>query len=243
MLGDNINCYLCTKEGHISKDCPDSTNKETNFPISTTTLLMPSQLKTPLDQSMNNKPRGAMKSLSQILNNNLPSKNILGYNNAKGPLSELISQITQKMVPEEEGTDSSLMEVEDSSDDMNTTLPTVQKSIKRKRKMSSSEKTDTKTVEEMIGPIKEVLDTSTNKYVINYSQFKSFMENAKGNPNVTELALSYTKDIPALSNMIKQMYPYFTDRKVKNRYDLNIFYGGKERKTTESLLQQACNAL
>lgn len=60
----------------------------------------------------------------------------------------------------------------------------------------------------MVTPVKELLEDNPSKYVINYNQLKNLMENAKGNPNVAELALSYTKDIQDLSTMIKQMYPY-----------------------------------
>lgn len=69
----------------------------------------------------------------------------------------------------------------------------------------------------MIAPVKEVLDTSPQKFIMNYMQFKSFMENVKGNPNVPEVAFAYTNDIQTLSNMIKTICTKLTDRRIKNR--------------------------
>lgn len=142
---------------------------------------------------------------------------MLSHNSPKRPLSETSSQNTQKVAPEEEATDSSLMDVEDSTDEMISSLPSARKLTKKKTKLRKIEEPDAITVEEMIAPLKELLEGNPSNYVLNYNQFKSLIENAKGNPNVTELALTYTTDIQALSDMIKQMYPHLTDRKIKNR--------------------------
>lgn len=69
LSGDNINCYLCKKEGHVAKDCPDSTNKEDNTAMDTSTLSTSTQRIVSQNQSSGFNTGAGMTRLSQILNN------------------------------------------------------------------------------------------------------------------------------------------------------------------------------
>lgn len=136
LSGDNINCYLCKKEGYLSKGCPDSTNKETENSINAPILSMPIQRATSRNQSPQLNCTSGITRLSQILNNDPQMETTLSYNSSKRPLSESSSQSTQKIVLEEDATDSSLMDVEDSTHEISPTLPLARKQIKKKTKMT-----------------------------------------------------------------------------------------------------------
>lgn len=66
-------------------------------------------------------------------------------------------------------------------------------------------------------PIKEVLQAKRDQYVLNYEQFKDFIAKAAGNKNIALLASIYTNDIAGLTKTLRELYPHFKERAIKNR--------------------------
>ena len=75
-------------------------------------------------------------------------------------------------------------------------------------------KDDTK---EKLETIRFLFDNNQNKYPLYYTQFLSFIENCFGSSNPKEIAYDYTHDIPALTSLLRKIYPHLQGFSIKNR--------------------------
>ena len=54
-------------------------------------------------------------------------------------------------------------------------------------------------------------------YIIKFEQYKELLTKAKGNPDIVQLAQSYTTDLTSLIKMLRETYPSLSNRSIKNR--------------------------
>ncbi|KAG5883981.1 hypothetical protein JTB14_007510 [Gonioctena quinquepunctata] len=66
-----------------------------------------------------------------------------------------------------------------------------------------------------MAPTKELF--KDGKLPITFEGISDFFENSTGTNDLLSLAKTYTSDIPALLEVLKQMYPCFTDKRMKTK--------------------------
>ena len=86
-----------------------------------------------------------------------------------------------------------LLNAEKNNDETVFTQPEKVKKYKKKRKITVTKtkkntKEETKSTEELLRPMKEMIDNSPDAFILSYSQFKSFIETASRSNNVRDLA-------------------------------------------------------
>ncbi|KAK2578296.1 hypothetical protein KPH14_011918 [Odynerus spinipes] len=69
----------------------------------------------------------------------------------------------------------------------------------------------------MLKPAKSTIDDPTNHFVLNYTQFKSLLENTYSIDNPIDISREYSNDTSAIINMIMSIPPLLKDRSIKNR--------------------------
>ncbi|KAJ8665840.1 hypothetical protein QAD02_007502 [Eretmocerus hayati] len=76
---------------------------------------------------------------------------------------------------------------------------------------------DTISLEQMLLPIKNLIDDPTQKFVLEYTEFQSFLEEIHGNPKPLDVARKFTSDIEGLIQMLDTVYMQVENRSLKNR--------------------------
>lgn len=66
-------------------------------------------------------------------------------------------------------------------------------------------------------PAKNYIKDNNYNYILNYSQFKSFLENAITAPNPIDIAKTYTTNTLAQTEILTRIHPLLKDRNWKNR--------------------------
>lgn len=186
---DNLKCFACKKEGHISKNCPENptgknTTEMTNRPTEDHT-----------------RPTGSPLLMETNETSTTTIKTNTGIKRPRSETSSIISQTINTEV----------------NIDKQTTTDKPPKEKKKAKKTTNSSEPKKKSLEEMIAPIKPILE-EPNKFM-NYLQLKSFLEKAKGSTHPTEIAREYTEDIEGLIAFMKEeLYEHLNDRCIKHRF-------------------------
>lgn len=187
---DNVKCFTCKKEGHISKNCPvneNSTERNTIEPINRLTEALIKPAENPQSAGTNEPPT--------IIKTNI---------GIKRPRSETSSNISQTA------------ETEINIDKHNAAEKSLKERKKTKKNTNTSDSKE-KSLDELIAPIKPILDEPNT--FLNYLQLKSFLEKTKGSPHPEEIAREYTDDIEGLiAFMKKDLYGHLNDRCIKHRF-------------------------
>lgn len=226
LSSDDIACFICKQKGHLAKNCetnvskpvqPDTNDAQTSVCDGRTTiddfpdLKAPSAAKTK-DDSMEIglfpelMVPGVAKSndyTPQPIVSALPSNNTKPQ---KRPLSTTTSSID----------DSSI--TNSSTSDVNKTVKIKHRIQVKKPKSDNTGLNNSDKMEDLLSPLKTKLSGEENPYVLNYAQFKGFIERTKGNPNIKDLSLEYTDDTQSLITMLRENYLNLTDRNIKNRF-------------------------
>ncbi|KAG5872197.1 hypothetical protein JTB14_032385 [Gonioctena quinquepunctata] len=87
-------------------------------------------------------------------------------------------------------------------------------SQKAPKKIRHSHPTDLE-FNQLMAPTKELF--KDGKLPITFEGISDFFENSTGTNDLLSLAKTYTSDIPALLEVLKQMYPCFTDKRMKTK--------------------------
>lgn len=109
----------------------------------------------------------------------------------------------------------------DISDDLVTHVPQQESKPKvRSKKIRKQDPglTVRERLEDQLGPVKGKLLSEADSYVLSYVQLESFIDRAKGHPNIAELSLEFTADTQALIKMLEDNYPLLSNRSIKNRF-------------------------
>ncbi|KAG5865617.1 hypothetical protein JTB14_024963 [Gonioctena quinquepunctata] len=66
-------------------------------------------------------------------------------------------------------------------------------------------------------PAKEFIDKNRESMVLTYQELSDFLENVQGSSDPLSVSKQYTIDTQALIRMMTEVYPYFTERRIKAR--------------------------
>lgn len=73
-------------------------------------------------------------------------------------------------------------------------------------------------INELLEPIKNNIEDTNNKYVLNYIQFKSFIKNAIGAPDPLEISKKYMNVHNSSNPNDYRDTPLLKDGRIKNRF-------------------------
>ena len=87
---------------------------------------------------------------------------------------------------------------------------------KQKRKKKKLIKSEEKSIDNLLEPIKAELDKPES--LMDYLTFKSFLENVKDSKNTKAIAANYSNDLNKIADMSFNLYPLLTQRSIKSRF-------------------------
>lgn len=236
---DSPTCFLCKTEGHLAKHCPDNLSEQTDEPSTSSNnainvcdnpsefpeLTLESQKPTssisknaiqqvnPLPNDHPSPSQYSDDSISAGIqpetdsyahNKSCPNSTIIHLSGSKRPISLASSDATDTISPDN---NSPILETSDRIENHKTSHT------------SKKPKTESKnpTISDMLLPIKQLLEDDPSLFPLSYLQLQSFFENTIGVNDVTAIAINYTHDIEKLATSLQSLYPYFTDKSIKNR--------------------------
>lgn len=195
---DKVSCFLCKQEGHIASRC-----SKTGKSVQESNVTEPTKPSAVAGKQVTINNTDTKSSTMEI---ECPS------NVHKRPLSS---------------TTGSKSDIDPDSEILKTSNPntghancqndTTRTTQRKKHKRSQSLITAIEKIDEMLQPAKAALDDAKNKFILNYDQFKSLLENTFGVEYPADIAKEYTTDLNALNYMIYEIYPLCKDRSIKNR--------------------------
>ena len=140
----------------------------------------------------------------------------LAHQSLKRPIS--MSSCTsneQSIGPNNEVIDTNIAEenLSDDPSEISDTPPTHTKLLTKRTKKSDI----VANIEELLQPIKPLLESQPEKFALNFLQLQSFFENTIGINDISTIALQHTTNLEFLVETLRLLHPHFTDRGIKNR--------------------------
>lgn len=213
---DNLTCFQCKREGHLAKHCPNSTNesqqqinssslstqlRDTNNEESLPPLITERQL------SLNEEYKGTTRSK---ISNKRP------LSTSSNSSSQLTGLTTMEKIVTTITMDASIPSNREVSSFVVPIRLTIIPLKKQKKEGSKADQTDHKTIDLALKPVKHFFKYP-DIYIIKFEQYKELLTKAKGNPDIVQLAQSYTNDLTSLIKMLRETYPSLSNRSIKNR--------------------------
>lgn len=190
LSGENIICHKCSEVGHYGK-CNDEKQQEEQERNNRENELATEDMK-------NNKPSEEHES-EKIINTRNSEPEINPVSKRPRIADEPANENTSTITPTQEALQTN-------------------EQRRKARKQYRSESPPTKSVEELLEPIKEEMTQNQGKYALSYENFKTFIENIQGSTDQLNIARDYTDNIPKLLDTIKRLHPLLTHRAIKNRF-------------------------
>ena len=197
---DSLKCFLCKKEGHIAKNCPTNLEPETAKASNT------------VNTTNNNTDNvSAIPETSQAENNNtltltqdITTSQIVNTSNSDATDTKVNLNSNKDNKRTHSDTSSQKSSQETDSDNF--------KIVQAKKK----NKTDEDELDKKLKSVKEILDQPDK--ILNYTQFKSLLENVKKTKKPVDIVLQYTDNLKRFEAFIKNdIYPKVQDRSIKWR--------------------------
>lgn len=206
---DMISCFLCKQLGHLAKNCDNNVHKTNELEAEQHT----------------------------ILNKNIPNYNTIpeqSFPALKNPVGTVNPSLeTSKKTKHEEkfprNTTKRTLSLTTSSAEENPAENSpgcpenniITKTRNKKQKQTVPAPSDCASLDPLdnqLQPLKSLLTSENNPYILNYNQLKTFLERAKGKSDLHELTLEFTENIPALISLLKATYQRLTERKIKSNF-------------------------
>lgn len=235
---DSTICFICKQAGHLAKACPNTNQSRSEA----------SSLQSSINHSQSNAHahNSSPKSPSER-NNADPVPTLQRNEDVSTTLNEPSSQtedITDTdRIMEPNNDKKRTHSIISSNDSQHETIPQLDnESIKTPPKPPAKKRTkkgktenlgvspsnleteedstqETDTEEDMDKKLKNIkVYLSDKNTILNYTQFKSLLENVQGAKNPTDIALQHTQDLEALIKFIKEdIYPNANNRSIKYR--------------------------
>ena len=224
---DEMSCFNCHQTGHLAGQCPtpntSNQQKTTNLrstPMESEHIREKScDLPDPTTNGTNTEVADIQS--NHDLTTRMPTtdfsplpKSLLSTSEAKNneeiPTNDnIVSLNTNKRCLQ---TDSSSPPMSVSNTTEANNIEKLSKQPKKKKKKKE------KNMEELITPIKHIIEDSQNNFPLTYIQFKSFLENSFSANDPILVASNYSQDISSITKMMHSLYPHLTNKTIKGRF-------------------------
>lgn len=190
---DELTCFVCKKNGHIAKNCPNTELVQTQ----TKQLI---GTRTDLDENLQT------QTPAETLKRHLPSSNTSEHDGENKQLIDLSPTPEQRT------------EVPKITFSQPNPVSSSQADEQKCKKLKKSTSVESKSIREMLEPAKLHIQKNPSEYILPHETFVSFIENTKGSNDILSEAQRYTSNIEELIKMIYDLYPKMTERSIKSRF-------------------------
>lgn len=219
-------CFICKKEGHIAIKCPENQGKT---PLNKKRIIDSSATQDHIFLSPNTQeePNDNNTHLDPTDNNTTTVQSTTsGIKRAHSTSTISDTQHNLTIIDEFNDSDSSfdsLTTTQHRNEDLGTIShkTTKTKKSKKKRIVTTEEPKYVvikKSIEDLIQPIKHLLDDTNKSYPLDYLSFKNFLDKAYSSQDPTEIAKDHVSKVELIPKMMRELYPYLTERSAKNRF-------------------------
>lgn len=195
LSNDELKCFVCKSEGHISKQCPK------NARIQNQTKLTQENME------------ASNRANDTSVDNNTSFDNA-GASTAHIPPTGMgIKRLASKELCTEESDYSDTMDISSQSQrETNDENSEIFQKVNRKSTKRKKSKPEPLSAFE---PIKSILEMKT--FILNFNDFIAFMSAVKGKDEPQKIAEKFTRDIPGLVRMLEEVYPIIELRSLRER--------------------------
>lgn len=190
---DEITCFICKKNGHVAKSCP---NNETQTPNNEELLihLHEDDLQTTtIDQTQ------------------LATRTHTSEHKKRPPPSSNLSEPDS-----ENNTPTSATQIEMTDDIFTQPKPkSTPETGSQNKRLKKSTSMEANSIKELLEPARTYIQENSHNLVLNFDQLVSFMENSQNSQEIITEAYRYTSKIDLLVEMIYNIYPHLTTKSIK----------------------------
>lgn len=197
---ESTHCFACKQKGHIAKVCPEF-QTHSNIPNDSQEL----QDNTSTDTSI--QPNSILKTTENSSNDRPNLKRPPASTSSESTLSSNPSELPGKKLIHYKPKDETFLK------------PTTKKSKITTGKQQTQEELENQKdyLDEVLIPVKKIIEDNPNKYILNYNDIKAFIEKTYGQRNIKEISEEFTKETPKLYDMLEAIHPIIPNRKLKAR--------------------------
>lgn len=197
---DEVRCFICKNTGHISKECP---NLNVEFPVIPTG-----------SRSANDNTTGTDGNEQDPNLNNEMEDDSSQQDGTSRKVTTGLKRVASTEPPADNQKRSNKQYGQETSDDEEIrSFPTShshhERTTSKRLKASKAE------LELAFEPLRKIFEKKA--YVLNFDEFRSFMKRVKGSSEPRNVALTYTKEIPQLVQMLEELHPFVEVRSLKER--------------------------
>lgn len=217
---DNMTCFVCKQAGHVARDCPNAT------PITPAhQLSVQENLSQQCTTAQNNIPQEPITVLDNISQE--PSSDQTNPSSTLVPMDLTVNQSIKRTAPSTTSASDISRSTEDFSlDSFLKPQPVAQLKPQtkenemprqRKKLKKSQSRENLQGVEEMMLPIKKIMESQPSSFVLNFQQLVDYFENIHGSPDVIGITQLYSSDLNGVLDTLTKIYPYLEHRTLKAR--------------------------
>ena len=229
---ETTTCYLCKQEGHLARQCNDnSLNTQYKNIANEITLTDQSIINLDNNKSTDNDIYKSSKEGDIEINPSQESidtpklQSIGKIQTFKRPCpASLATQSTSSLSDERHlsGSESSIESLSEEKYEFNKSLGADNKKVhKPSKKKVKPDKPSSKYSIDLdlhLQAIKKRIDDPSNKFPLDYLNFKSFLDKAFSSEFVPQIAADYTDNIEEISTMLRTLYKDLESRNLKTRF-------------------------
>lgn len=89
---------------------------------------------------------------------------------------------------------------------------------RKPKKPRPSNPAETFTVQQLIEPLRNIIENNQDKYILSFDELQDFLENVHGSSEQLQISLQYTKQTHKLLEMMSDLYPFLLHRTMKSRF-------------------------
>lgn len=212
---ERMECFICKQPGHIANNCKNAEvtpQEEPTINRTPVTEMFTQELQTSFTTTGPSK-KVPHQSIVTIADVHHPAE-------LETPNSPIVRQ-KRPLSTSLDSTDPDRIEETESITDPETFMlpPNNQKIIKQKKKKAKIQYSENKGISEITkNDIKKLYDENPKRYSLTLNNFLAFIDNTFGNNSPHLEALKFTKNVKALLSDMYDMYPFLTERSLKNRF-------------------------
>lgn len=209
---DSLTCFICKKANHIARYCPTA-NASAQGNI----------VNNPQSSQYEIQGTGPIQSNNMNVDLQVPDTDLTTKSATGEPLEDIPrlpckragSQISDASLPTNDNQE------RPTSVEFVAPLPRNQdpsdSNSRQNKRLKKSNSTEDIKVEELMLPVKKLIDESPSISTLNFNQLVDFFENVHGSPDIVSIAQLYTSDFKGLISTLNNIYPLLSHRTLKAR--------------------------
>lgn len=210
---DELVCFACKQAGHIANNCPNQKDNTSTVLRNTTT-----------DHTSNiNEVHLLNDTVQETIEDVIANSEFHVQNTRDETLIPEIPRAGKRCAPSTSSLTSRSVSINeelttDVTDLENFVKPSIDLTNNKYKKVKRSDSQDNNiSLAELLLPAKTMINKENPPFELAFDQLVDFMENSHGSPDPLSVSLLYTKNTPALLDMLTKIYPFLTHRGTKSK--------------------------